>query len=271
MNAVDRALVLGPGGPAGTAWMAGLLLGLRRHGVDLGTADLTVGTSAGAITAAALLAGGPAHFEGLGTPALPPTRPPAAPSPEVLGQVFAVLGDPTLDPVEKRRRVGRLALDRATPEALAALLAGRTALIGATAWPDRPLLITAVEAHRGEAVVWDRESGVPLAHAVAASSAFPGVDPPVPALGGKYLDGALRAGTNVDLAAGARLVVLLDPMARSTAAEDGDTGRIVTLTPDGASADAIGPNPADRTVWPAAHAAGLRQGAATAPRLTGLW
>ena len=46
---VDSAVVLGPGGPAGTAWMAGLAAGLRREGVDLGAADLIVGTSAGAI------------------------------------------------------------------------------------------------------------------------------------------------------------------------------------------------------------------------------
>ncbi|MFI1653344.1 patatin-like phospholipase family protein [Streptomyces sp. NPDC020472] len=51
---VDRALVLGPGGLAGTAWMAGLLHGLRHEGVDPGEADLVVGTSAGAIVAAAL-------------------------------------------------------------------------------------------------------------------------------------------------------------------------------------------------------------------------
>ena len=43
------AVVLGPGGPAGTAWLAGLAAGLRRAGVDLGAADLIVGTSAGAI------------------------------------------------------------------------------------------------------------------------------------------------------------------------------------------------------------------------------
>jgi NTE family protein len=45
----DSALVLGPGGPVGTAWLAGLAVGLRREGVDLGAAGLIVGTSAGAI------------------------------------------------------------------------------------------------------------------------------------------------------------------------------------------------------------------------------
>ena len=54
----DSALVLGPGGPVGTAWLAGLAAGLRREGVDLGAAGLIVGTSAGAIVGAILASGG---------------------------------------------------------------------------------------------------------------------------------------------------------------------------------------------------------------------
>lgn len=57
MNASDRVLVLGSGGRVGTAWMAGLLLGLRRAGTDLGRADRIIGTSAGAIVGAALAVG----------------------------------------------------------------------------------------------------------------------------------------------------------------------------------------------------------------------
>ncbi|MGW0208234.1 patatin-like phospholipase family protein [Streptomyces sp. NPDC003233] len=53
----DRALVLGPGGRLGTAWMAGLSAGLRSFGVNLGEADLIVGTSAGAIVGAVLATG----------------------------------------------------------------------------------------------------------------------------------------------------------------------------------------------------------------------
>ncbi|GAA0390710.1 hypothetical protein Acor_47490 [Acrocarpospora corrugata] len=55
---VESAVVLGPGGPVGTAWLAGLAAGLRREGVDLGAADLIVGTSAGAIVGAVLACGG---------------------------------------------------------------------------------------------------------------------------------------------------------------------------------------------------------------------
>ena len=68
----DSAVVLGPGGPAGTAWLAGLAEGLRREGVDLGAADLIVGTSAGAIVGAILASGGDlARLAALPAPAIP--------------------------------------------------------------------------------------------------------------------------------------------------------------------------------------------------------
>ncbi|MFH6690802.1 patatin-like phospholipase family protein, partial [Cellulosimicrobium funkei] len=52
----ERALVLGGGGSTGNAWLIGVVAGLADAGVDVTTAHLTVGTSAGA-TAAAQLAG----------------------------------------------------------------------------------------------------------------------------------------------------------------------------------------------------------------------
>ncbi|MFJ9822308.1 patatin-like phospholipase family protein [Streptomyces sp. NPDC101151] len=220
MHSPDSALVLGPGGLVGTAWMAGLAHGLRGLGVDLGAADLIVGTSAGAIVGAALATGQDlAHFaEPIGSHSDGP-RPPQA-DPQRMDEVFAVLGA-GLPPVEARRRVGRIALDTANPEAEQALVAVRRQLIGTDTWPtERRLLIPAVETESGEPVVWDRGSGVPLAAAVAASSAFPGAAPPVSVGGRHYIDGALRAGTNVDLTAGARTVVVVEPMVRQAPAQE---------------------------------------------------
>lgn len=62
----NRALVLGGGGPVGTAWTAGLLAGLNRAGTNLAIADRIIGTSAGAIVGAALAAG--RDFEWSGQP-----------------------------------------------------------------------------------------------------------------------------------------------------------------------------------------------------------
>src|SRR5215218_3109779 len=52
-----RALVLGAGGPAGIAWEVGFIAGMADGGIDLGGADLFVGTSAGAVVAAQITSG----------------------------------------------------------------------------------------------------------------------------------------------------------------------------------------------------------------------
>ncbi|MDH6133799.1 NTE family protein [Kitasatospora sp. MAA4] len=275
MHTFDRALVLGPGSHVGTAWMAGLASGLRRDGVDLGAADLIVGTSAGAIVGALLATGqDPGRLASSARPAAHRVKA----DPGRRGAVFAVLGDRSLEPGEARRRVGRLALDGADPQAEEALIAGRAALIGADAWPERRLLITAVDATTGEPVVWDRDSGVPLVHAVAASSAFPGAAPPVAVDGRRYMDGALRAGPNADLAAGARTLVVVEPMAhlvpreplnQQLAAVAADT--VVTIGPDPASVHAFGSDAGDLAAWEPAYRAGLRQAGDVGAQLRSAW
>src|SRR5947209_5199679 len=48
----ERALVLGGGGASGNAWEIGVIAGLFDAGLDVTTADLIIGTSAGSTTAA---------------------------------------------------------------------------------------------------------------------------------------------------------------------------------------------------------------------------
>src|SRR5688500_11031018 len=109
MDLTDTAVVLGPGGLVGTAWMAGLAAGRRRHGADLAEADLTVGSSAGAIVGAALRAG--RDLEEL---AVLPAPSGPAPGPGRLDEVFAALHDPALEPAQARRLAGRIALETET-------------------------------------------------------------------------------------------------------------------------------------------------------------
>ena len=52
-----RALVLGGGGVTGIAWETGMLAGLAEAGIDLSTADVVVGTSAGSVVGAQILSG----------------------------------------------------------------------------------------------------------------------------------------------------------------------------------------------------------------------
>ncbi|MEW1635953.1 patatin-like phospholipase family protein [Streptomyces sp. NPDC093801] len=268
---LGQALVLGPGGRLGTAWTAGLAAGLRGSGVDLGGADLIVGTSAGAIVGAVLATGqDPSRLAAL--PARPPAEAssaPRRPDRAVMGAVLAVLGDRGLDPADARRRVGRIALETVDAEAEGRLIAQRAALIAAEDWPSLPLLIPAVDAETGEPVVWDAAAGVPLAHAVAASSAFPGVEPPVAVGGRRCLDGALRDGTNVDLAAGARTVVVIDPLAHRHPRPAGDDVHLVA--PDAATARLLDSERSDPQAWAAAYQAGEAGAAAAAAALRAHW
>ncbi|MFF0413540.1 patatin-like phospholipase family protein [Kitasatospora sp. NPDC004745] len=267
-GAPDRALVLGPGGRLGAAWTAGLVHGLHLAGADPAGADLIVGTSAGAVVGALLATGqDPSHLVDPARRTAP--RPGARrPDPAAAGAVFAVLGQ-GLDPAEARRRVGRLALDTADPDAEQALLDNRRALIGTHPWP-RHLLITAVDAGTGEPAVWSAHDGLPLLHAVAASSAFPGVEPPVTLPDGRRcMDGSLRAGANADLAAGARAVLVVEPLAHRFPRPPADAELV--LAPDPAGQAVLDSDRADWDTWEQAYREGLRQAGGQARAVRAAW
>ncbi|WP_030175201.1 patatin-like phospholipase family protein [Spirillospora albida] len=260
MDLTNTAVVLGPGGLVGTAWMTGLAAGMREHGADLADADLIVGSSAGAIVGAALRSG--RNLEELAV--LPTPRGPA-PGPGRLDEVLAVLGDPTLDPAQARRLAGRIALETETiPEE--AHLASMEFLTGAREWPRARLLITGVDVDSGEPVVWDRDSGAPAVAAVAASCAMPGFYPPISIGGRRYMDGGIAGGGNVGLAAGAERIVLVEPVAHLYAWK-GDVHVDVRIVPDEESLEVFGPVLGDYTVWGAAYRAGVRQAAEAAGKL----
>lgn len=254
------ALVLGPGGPVGTAWLTGLAAGLRRAGLDPAAADLVVGTSAGAIAGALITTG--RDLDALSD--LPPRdtpRPP--PDDSVMAEALALTGSPDLGPDEVRRRIGRLALEsRALPAAQHR--AGMRFLIGTDDWPAARLLVTGVDVESGTPVVWDAGSGVPLTAAVAASSAAPGHAEPVLIGGRPFMDGAFGGGSNAHLAAGAGRIVLVEPMPRTP---DGDAGADVRIVPDEAALEAFGGNVGDLTRWASVYREGFRQAADEAPRI----
>ena len=66
------------------------------------------------------------------------------------------------------------------------------------AWPERPMIVVAVDAHTGEVATFDRDSGVDLADAVAASTALPGLAPTVALNGRRYISGGVRSTENAD-------------------------------------------------------------------------
>ena len=270
----DRVLVLGGGGPVGTAWIAGLLVGLRHTGTDLTAADRIIGTSAGAIVGAALAVG-----RDLGQFArLPTTRGSGRRTdPARMQDALTILATPGLDRAEARRRVGTLALADRDPDAEATELAGRRALIGSNAWPDH-LTIVAVDALTGEPVVWDRNSKVPLVPAVTASSAFPGASPPIQIGEHSYIDGGLRSLTNADLAVRAQTLLVIAPLAHRVPEETlrrelviADAGVAATINPDAASLTFFNSDLYDPASWSRAYQAGHQQATTIAEEIADHW
>jgi predicted acylesterase/phospholipase RssA len=123
--------------------------------------------------------------------------------------MFARVGTKT--PEQARRRIGALAAKAKTgPEA--EWVASIGSRLPDQTWPQRRLLITAVDVDSGEFRVFDRDSGVNLASAVAASCSVPGIFPPVTIDGRRYMDGGMRSIANADLAVGCDPVLILVPV-----------------------------------------------------------
>jgi NTE family protein len=142
-------------------------------------------------------------------------------------------------------------------------------------WPDRPMIVTAIDARTGELAAFDRDSGVDLVDAVTASTALPGLVPTVSINGGRYVDGGVRSADNADLASGYANVVVLSPLGGRSQTEPGQVeglrkqgSRVEVITPDADSRAAMGTNLMDlATRIPAAHA-GFAQGKLEATRVT---
>ena len=70
----ERALVLGGGGSTGNAWLIGVIAGLFDAGLDVTTADLTIGTSAGSTAAAQIAGATPTELFAVTVSAVPQQR-----------------------------------------------------------------------------------------------------------------------------------------------------------------------------------------------------
>ena len=296
-SSTERALVLGGGGAAGNAWLIGVIAGLFDAGLDVTGADLVIGTSAGSTAAAQLTSATPADLLAgiLSAPARPKTGPAGpgggrgalAPMSGHLETTSRIIAAAT-DAADMRRRMGAAALeteaaaDDSAPTRWRATVAGR---LPSQHWPQRPLLITAVDAVTGEPVVFDRHSGVDLADAVAASTANGFGVPPYRIGGHRYIDGGYRRNENADLAAGYGRVLVLSPLGGRTrhplewglqlAAQvdelRADGSRVETILPDAGSLNAFGANMMDLSARVPAARAGYGQGQALAGPLAEFW
>ena len=281
MSDQRTALVLGGGGITGIAWEIGILAGLADAGVDLTGADLVVGTSAGSVVGAQVACGGElgAMFD---RQLQPPTAQRAARMTRATLARFAwAMVRSRARDQEFRRRAGALAsaAEKAglTPTEEARLRVIGSLLVGQE-WPERPLVVTAVDAESGEFRAFDRASGVPLLHAVAASCAVPGVYPPITVDGRRYIDGGMRSAANADLAEGYDRVVVLAPIPRGIgplagvdAQVTGMVARVAVVSPDRASRTAIGKNVLDPEARAPSARAGRAQAGAVVEQIAEVW
>ncbi|MCX6397617.1 MAG: patatin-like phospholipase family protein [Propionibacteriales bacterium] len=271
-----RALVLGGGGITGVAWELGVLEGLRRAGVDLSDADTVIGTSAGSVVGTRLRLGPVtnAYDEQL----QPATHEIAADLDEVTMIKLALLMSRPADEPTRFKRIGVAARGTGTSDAPARVEVIRSR-IGDPDWPERDLLITAVDVDHGRFEVFDRTSGVSLLDAVTASCAVPLVWPPVTIGGTTYVDGGMRSPANADLVGAADVAVVIAPMPDSLTPEhhlDLQLARAgvrahTTVSPDQPARDAMGPNSLDPARRRASAEAGLRQGLLAADQVGAVW
>lgn len=284
------ALVLGGGGSTGNAWLIGIVAGLFEAGVDVTTADLTIGTSAGATAAAQLAGATTAELYALTVAPPPARRDPrqgpafsSRPGIDHLERTGRIIGE-SADAADMRRRMGASAVELAVadPQWQPRWRHTVEARLPDLRWPERAVQLTVVDARTGDGVTLDRDSGVDLVDAVAASTA-----------GGVayricedwYIDGGYRTNAdNADLAAGFDRVLVLSPFGgrTRTPVEWGIdlATQVETLRAEGSRVEVIGPpseaehlfvHAMNVALRPAAAETGYAQGLALAASLGGFW
>jgi NTE family protein len=263
-------------------------------------ADLVVGTSAGATAAAQVRSGIPAA-ELLASVLSAPVRsvgqsgerPPSLPVATVFERMRAISAA-AASAADLQRAMGAFGLE--SDSILGPAAGQRRAMVAARLprpeWPDRPMIVVAVDAHTGELAAFDRDSGVDLVDAVIASTALPGMVPTHSINGNRYISGGVRSADNADLASGYANVVVLSPLGgRSGTLPTGQFeglrrppewgtdlpgqveslrrqgSRVEVITPDADSRAAMGTNQMDLATRIPAARAGFAQGKREATRV----
>jgi NTE family protein len=257
-----------------------LLQGLRDAGLDLLTADVMVGTSTGAFLGAQLGAGRDLtvlYESALTTPPAPPAEAGPLPfDPDYFEETRALWTEASADTAALRMEIGQRALtaDRVIPEEVQIRMT-EGALGGIQEWPNQPLRIATTDVLDGSVRFFEQTDGVPLAVALAASTAQPGRVAPITIADHRYMDGGV-AGTNIDGALGADLIIAITPgpgpkTERELAAVRAQGSRVLVIAPDAESQEARGTDPFDTTRLRPSAEAGYRQAATVVAELRALW
>ena len=211
----ERALVLGGGGVYLVSFMIGYFHALKQGGVDLATADIVVGTSAGSI-AGAVLSGGRlwrlsgeldifGHFPRLFAELVPALQANESQERARRMAVQATNADP-----ETIRAIGRAAMAARNPANAESYARTVQRVIGGGAWPSPKLHTTANDCYTGERLVVSQSAGIPIETACAASSSLPGSMGPTWLKDRLCMDGGIcPTSTHCDVVAGTRRALVI--------------------------------------------------------------
>jgi NTE family protein len=270
---IKRALVLGGGGVAGIAWETGVLRGIADESAAAARAlldcDVLVGTSAGSAVVAQISSG--LRLEELFARQVQQVSGELDPGVEVdavTNLFLAAMAQPESTLSQKRQRIGAVALATETvAESVRRYVIAER--LPTHRWPERVLRVTAIDTATGELVVFDRDSGIDLVDAVAASCAVPGAWPPVTIGNRRYMDGGIGSTINLDVADDCEMAVVLVPAGVSAPSLFGPGpvaeiaafgGAALGVFADDKSLAAFGPNALDPRCRVASAEAGRAQG-----------
>ncbi|MGB0969816.1 MAG: patatin-like phospholipase family protein [Mycobacterium sp.] len=285
MTADKRALVLAGGGLAGIAWETGVLLGICEEVPEAGRAllssDVLLGTSAGSAVAAQISSGLPLgelfarQVEAGETQEIHPGV-----SVEDIAELFlAAMLTAGETKAQKLQKIGAAALDlsgraETVPEAVRrSVIAHR---LPSHDWPQRVLRITGIDIATGELVVFDKDSGVALVDAVAASCAVPAAWPPVTIGDRQFMDGGVASAVNMSAVQDCGVAVALVPSGVDAPSPWGTPavdeigafpGSTLAVFADTESLAAFGPNSLDPACRVPSAQAGRAQGRREAHRV----
>jgi NTE family protein len=225
----ERGIAFGGGGEWFVAWTLSFLTAAKQHGVDLGTADITIGTSAGSVVGAFLtddrLWRGSTEMDIMAShPSLLSRMVKTSTGHASQQRAADLLAEAKSTSREAVIEIGRAAMaSRNTP--VGDYERSLRLMLGHRDWPSPAHHVTAVDCYTGERIVIDHESGISIATACAASSSLPGVNGPVWIADRYCMDGGVgTSSTHADLLAGTERAVIFSMMSLTPAQAADQTG-----------------------------------------------
>jgi NTE family protein len=220
----QRGIALCGGGEYLLAWYMGYFRALSEGGVALNLADVIVGTSAGSIAGAAILAGalGRLHaamdFFGKMPGLLLKLADTTQVSPSQQRAIDLALSVDNAD-VETIQAIGRAAMAAHNPANGAKYARTIRLLVGQSRWPSAGLYTTANDCYTGERLIVSEAAGIDVNEACAASASWPGRAGPAWLKDRYAMDGGVcQTSTHCDVIAGVKKAIVISLSDGSAAA-----------------------------------------------------